>query len=143
MKAISHQGTPCERDSTCGRCPGLSACETLADASRGGVAWPAVWPSKDKHGSYVSRGASCSAFGTCFDSCEDATSPTVPQIVNAGEPGHPLTHDLTAAGLITAANGWKNQELFGFDPWSNQSFGGAGNVTGDLTDPAFVTPACH
>lgn len=140
MKAISHQGTPCERDSTCGRCSGLTPCETLPI---GGTAWPAVWPSKDKHGSYVSRGASCGAFATCFDQCEDATSPTVPMIVNAGEPDHPLIHDLTVAGLITQANGWQNMELFHFDPWGNHDFGSAGNVTGDLTDPAFLTPACH
>jgi len=140
LKAISHQGTPCERDSTCGKCSGLTACATLPIA---GVAWPAVWPSKDKHGSYVDRADSCSAFATCFDECDDATAPTVPEIVNAGEPAHPLIHDLTDHGFITTANGWTHMELFHFDPWKDQTFGSAGNVSQDLVDPAFDTPACH
>jgi hypothetical protein len=33
-------------------------------------------------------------------------------------------------------------ELFHFDPWKDQNFGGAGNVSQDLVDPAFDTPAC-
>src|SRR5439155_8897772 len=86
MKAISHQGTLCERQSQCGRCQGQTACQTLP---KSGVPWPAVWPSRDKHGSYVNRGATCTALMTCFDSCDDNPAPRIPPIVNAGEPGHP------------------------------------------------------
>jgi hypothetical protein len=139
MKAISHQGTLCERDSTCGRCSGLTACATLP---KSGVAWPAVWPSRDKHGSYVNKSASCTTFGTCFDQCDDNSAPASPPMVNAGEPGHPLVNDLTDHGFITAANGWKNQQLFHYDPWSGKDFGNAGNVAADLADSAFDTPAC-
>jgi hypothetical protein len=65
-----------------------------------------------------------------------------PPIVNAGEPGHPLVGDLTTQGFITAQNGWKNMELFHFDPWADKTFGGAGNISHDLVDPAYDTPAC-
>jgi hypothetical protein len=139
MIAISHQGTPCERTSSCGRCTGQTACATLM---KGGAAWPAVWPARDKHGNYVNRTNSCTTFGTCFDACDDNSAPAAPPIVNAGEPGHPLVHDLTDEGFITAANGWKNMQLFHYDPWGGTDFGGAGNVAGDLVDPAFDTPAC-
>jgi hypothetical protein len=58
LKAISHQGTPCERTTLCGTCNGLTPCQTLTVA---GVAWPAVWPSRAKHGNYVNarRRARC------------------------------------------------------------------------------------
>ena len=73
-----------------------------------------------------------------------ATAAAVP-LVNAGEPtpaGH-LTDNLTTGGFITAANGWTALELMNFDPWDPMaSFGDAGNVAGDLVDPAFETPAC-
>lgn len=140
MKAISHQRTACERTSVCGRCGGLAACETLTKAA---VAWPALWPSRGKHGSYVNRATSCVIGATCLDTCEDAALPTVPQIVNAGEPTHPLVHDLTDEGFITTANGWKNMQLFHFDPWkAGAKFGAAGIVATDLTDPSFDTTAC-
>ena len=139
MIAISHQGTPCQRISACGHCPGQKPCDTLL---RGGVAWPAVWPSKAKHGSYVNRAQSCQLLNTCFDQCDDNAMPRKPPIVNAGEPGQPLVRDLTTNGFVTAANGWKNMELFHFDPWGGTKFGGAGSVTGDLMDPAFDTPSC-
>jgi len=141
IKAISHQNTPCERDSICGRCGGLTPCQTLV---KGGVPWPAVWPSRAKHGSYVNRGASCTLLGTCLDNCDDAPTPTEPPIVNVGEPGHPLVHDLTDQGFITSGNGWTHMELFHFDPWkTGASFGGAGVVAADFVDPAFDTPACR
>jgi hypothetical protein len=140
IKAISHQGTACERDTTCGRCSGQTACQTLDKA---GVAWPAVWPSRAKHGSYVDRSMTCTLFTTCLDSCDDNPSPRQPPIVNAGEPGHPLVHDLTTDGFITTQNGWKNMQLFHWDPWVSMNFGGAGDISKDLVDPAFDTPACH
>jgi hypothetical protein len=141
IKTISHQGTACERDNLCGQCSGLAACATLIN---GGVAWPAVWPSKDKHGSYVNRATACTLVATCLDECDDAATPTVPPIVNVGEPGHPLVHDLTDQGFITTANGWTHMALFHFDPWkAGQTFGGAGDVAADLVDPAFDTPACR
>ncbi len=139
IKAISHQGTLCERTSECGRCPGQTPCATLP---RNGQDWPAVWPSKDKHGSYVNRADSCTLFSTCGDVCEDNPTPATPPLVNAGEPMSAMVHDLTTNGFITSANGWMNAALFHYDPWSGKSFGGAGNVTGDLEDPAFATAAC-
>ncbi|MSP60069.1 MAG: hypothetical protein EXR72_06945 [Myxococcales bacterium] len=140
MKAISHQGTACERVSACGRCPGQTPCATL---TKGGVPWPAVWPSRGKHGTYVNRAATCTLAGTCFDTCEDNPAPRAPPLVNAGEPGHPLVHDLTSEGFITDTNGWKSAALFHFDPWGPEKFGGAGVVANDLVDPAFDTPACR
>src|SRR5688572_9263525 len=52
MRAISHQGTICQRISECGRCGGLTACETKP---LDGKDWPAVWPSRNKHGLYVNH----------------------------------------------------------------------------------------
>lgn len=137
MRAISHQGTPCESVTDCGcAIGGLSPCTTAPTL---GDDWPVVFSSRDKHGSYLDE-STCD--GACFftNQCELAAAPTVPPMVNAGEPGAPLTSDLTAAGLITAANGWTDLSLFGFDPWGPSDFGGAGNVAGDLVDPAFETP---
>jgi hypothetical protein len=139
IKTISHQGTACERDNACGRCPGQTPCQTLP---LNGKAWPAVWSAQDKHGSYVNRGADCTWANTCLDTCEDASVATLPPIVNVGEPGHSMVSDLTAQGFITTANGWTNPQLFNFDPWKSQSFGGAGDISQDLVDPAFDTPAC-
>ncbi len=140
IRTISHQNTPCQRVSECGRCPGETACATLM---RAGVAWPAVWPSRDKHGGYLNRADKCTLFATCADTCEDNSAPAAPPLVNAGEPDHPLVHDLTDHGFITTANNWKNMQLFHFDPWSPANFGNAGKVSGDLTDDSFLTPACH
>jgi len=138
MRAASHQGTVCEVVSSCGTCDDLDPCDT-ADA--GGKAVPVVYTSKDKHATYVRAGA-C-AVTLCFDSCTLAETATVPPMVNAGEPGMPLTNDLTAAALITEANGWTEMELFAFDPWApDVEFGGAGAVADDLVDPAFLTPVC-
>ena len=65
-----------------------------------------LWSSKNKHGGYVSRGSSCTTFGTCADTCEDNATPRMPPIVNVGEPGFPLVTNLTTQGFITTANGW-------------------------------------
>jgi hypothetical protein len=141
VRAISHQGTPCEHASTCGSCPGMTACAT---AEKGGTARPVVFPSKDKHGNYVDE-AACDASLICdFGGCAQATAPDTSPMVNVGEPGHPLVTDLTSAGLVTAANGWTSPELTAFDPWKPGDFGGAGDVSKDLVDPAFVidTTAC-
>lgn len=136
MKAISHQGTACQRVSECDRCGG-SACDL---ASVGTQLLPVVFSSSDKHGTYVLR-STCQL--SCLDNCVLAPTAFVPPLQNAGEPGAPLTHDLSANGFITAANGWTETALFGFDPWAaGVSFGGAGVVASDLVDPAFDTKAC-
>ena len=139
VRAISHQGTPCEHVSDCGSCSGLSACTT---ATRNGAAYPVVFASKDKHGNYMSESA-CN--GACFftNYCTQAQTPAEPPMQNAGEPGAPMTQDLTTSGFITGANGWTDSSLMHFNPWGNTDFGGAGNVTGDLTDDAFLTPVCN
>ena len=67
-----------------------------------------------------------------------APTPTAPAFVNAGEPGHPLVHDLTIDGFVTPANGFTAPELQNYDPWGGKDFGGAGNVAGDLGDASFV-----
>ena len=45
-------------------------------------------------------------------------------------------------GFINAEHGWSEQELFGYDPWGGEDFGGAGAVAEDLIDVAFLTPTC-
>ena len=140
-RAISHQGTPCEHTSTCGKCTGLSACTTQ---KRLGKDYPTLFPSKDKHGNYVDK-ASCSASFVCdFGGCSLSAAADAPPIVNVGEPGHPRIKNLTTEGFITTANGWKNAALMNFDPWKPGNFGGAGDVSNDLVDLAFVvdTTAC-
>jgi hypothetical protein len=137
MRAIAHQDTPCGHDTLCGCAgSGLPPCETLPLA---GEPWPVVYASRDKHGNYLFD-ADCD--GSCFftNECEPAASSPVPMLVNAGEPQRQLIGDLTAAGLITAANGWTSAGLFDFDPWGPDDFGSAGNIASDLTDPAFDTP---
>jgi len=141
LRAISHQGTPCQQITTCGACPGMTACTT---AQRNGAPYPVVFPSKDKHGNYVVK-ATCDQsllcdFGGCALSPTAASSP----MVNVGEPSHPLVHDLTNDGFITPANGFTKTELMHFDPWKPGDFGAAGDVSQDLVDPAFVvdTTAC-
>ena len=135
VRAISHQGTPCERVTTCGQCPGMSAC---AKAKRDGRDYPVLFPSIDKHGNYVDM-ATCTGSIVCdFGGCALSASADAPPIVNAGEPAHPLVHDLTKDGFVTTANGWTHAELMGFDPWKPGNFGGAGDVSKDLVDEAFV-----
>ncbi len=139
VRAISHQSTACEEKTTCGSCGGLDACTT---AAKGGVAgYPVVFYSKGKHGAYASEGK-CD--GACFltNWCTLAKEPFTAPMVNAGEPDRPLVNDLTKAGFVTVANGWSEKDVFDYDVWSGEDFGGAGNVADDLVDPAFVTPAC-
>ena len=133
--AISHQGTICERDTECGSLPGMTPCETTP---WNGAPWPIVYSSKDKHGSYVD--SNVCQWQSCFDTCELAPAPDALPIANAGEPGAPLVLDLTTAGFVTQANGWTQAQLFHFDPWdTTKTFGGAGNLAGDLVDPSYVT----
>ena len=136
IKAASHQGTVCERDSECSTCgDARPACELAGGR-------PVVYAAKDKHGHYATKD-SCSTFTTCLDACSLAPAAHVQPIVNAGEPDHPLTHDLTQDGFITNANGWTESALMHFDPWDpGKDFGGAGNVAGDLVDDAFTAAPC-
>ncbi len=141
VRGISHQGTPCEHDTTCGACKGMTACQT---AMQGGVAYPMVFSSVDKHGNYADLNT-CSGSVVCdFGGCAASTTSGSTPRLNAGEPGHPLVHDLTTDGFVTAANGWKQAALMHADPWKPGNFGGAGDVSKDLVDPAFVidTTAC-
>jgi len=138
VRAISHQATACQRITDCGSCAGLSGCTT---ALREGLAYPVVFYSKNKHGGYTSD-SDCD--GACFltNYCTLAPTSATPMLVNAGEPGRPLTNNLTTSGLVTDANGWTERSLFDFDPWGPSDFGGAGSVQSDLTDDAFLTDAC-
>ncbi len=138
VKAISHQNTPCERTTECGSCPGMTLCAT---ATRNGAPYPVVYASKDKHGDYALL--STCQFGSCFDVCTLATASDEPLMVNAGEPTHHLTENLTTDGFVTAANGWTEPSLMNFNPWmAGAMFGTAGVVADDLVDPAFDTQVC-
>jgi len=96
------------------------------------------YASKNKHGGYVDE-TSCDLNVICdFGGCTLDSMATTTGFVSAGEPAMPLVNDLTAQGFITAANGWTEQALMGFDPWSGDKLGGAGDVAHDLTDSAFV-----
>jgi hypothetical protein len=137
VRAISHQGTLCEHTTTCGSLPGCDPCTT---ASKGGQPTFLVFPSVNKHGNYADEGT-CDLSVVCdFGGCTLNPVPDAPEFANAGEPGKPLTNDLTANGFITTQNGWKEQSLMGFDPWGSADFGGAGNVADDLADTAFLIP---
>jgi hypothetical protein len=140
IKAASHQNTPCERDTTCTTCPGDARpkCDMAADA---GAMWPVLYASKDKHGQYATK-SMCSIFGTCLDQCTLNPARRIAPIVNAGEPGHPLVHDLTDQGFINAAHGWTEAALMHVDPWAPGDFGGAGAIASDLVDPAFDVAPC-
>jgi hypothetical protein len=141
VRAISHQGTPCERITTCGVCPGMAAC-TLA--AKNGVQVPIVFASKDKHGGYVSKPTCDSSILCDFGGCALAPQAAASPMINVGEPTRALSRDLTNDGLITQANGFQSKELMHFDPWKPGEFGSAGDVSQDLVDPAFVvdTNAC-
>jgi len=135
LRAISHQGTLCEQKTTCGTVPGCSPC---ASANKNGKPTFIVFPSVNKHGNYVDEGK-CDLSIVCdFGGCTLNPNPDTPPFENAGEPGKPLTNDLTASGFITSANGWSEATLMGFDPWGSVDFGGAGSVADDLVDPAFL-----
>jgi hypothetical protein len=141
VRAISHQNTPCQSITTCGRCPGMTACST---GTKNGKDYPVVFPSKDKHGNYVSK-TTCSNSIVCdFGGCSLASAPPASPIVNAGEPNAPRVTDLTDQGFVTTANGWKSAGLMHFNPWKAGNFGGAGDVSKDLVDAAFVvdTTSC-
>lgn len=140
MKAIGHQDTLCEGVTECGACPGLRACTT---AQVHGEAFPVVFSSRDKHANYVVA-AACT-LTACFDRCDLSPTPTVPPLVNAGEPGRPLVADLTTDGFISTANGWTHPELLHLDPWdSARKVGGGatGTIASRLVDPQFVPPVC-
>ncbi|MDI1432076.1 hypothetical protein [Polyangium sorediatum] len=139
MRAVGHQATLCEKTTECGACWDLPACAT---AMKDGALFPVVFSSKDKHAGYVEKDT-CNPFLACLDTCTLAPTSAKPPMVNAGEPDAPLVSNLTTQGFIHAANGWTEQELFDVNPWEpEKDFGGAGNVAGDLVDPAFVPPAC-
>jgi hypothetical protein len=139
LKAISHKGTVCAKTSACGRCAGLTACQTLP---RDGTAWPAVFIAKDKHGNYVDGSETCAITSTCLDQCATNPTPAMPPIVNVGEPCHPLVSNLTTEGFITTQAGWTHSELLNYDPWGTAPFGGGDVLASDLTEPDFATPAC-
>ena len=135
VRAISHQGTPCEHTTTCGQCSDLTACGT---ATRAGKSYPVVYPSKDKHGNYADKPTCDGSFICDFGGCALSAAADAPPFVNAGEPSHPLVHDLTTEGFVTTTNGWTHPELMDFDPWKPGNFGGAGDISKDLVDTSFV-----
>jgi hypothetical protein len=136
IKAISHQNTPCQNISECGQCAAEAPCTTQM---KGGLAYPVVYSSKDKHGSY----AQACTIVNCLDTCTLAATEAPIPMQNAGEPGGHLTEDLTTDGFVTAANGWTEMSLFHFNPWDPmKAFGAAGNIAGDLADMSFVAASC-
>lgn len=142
IRTASHQNTPCQRISDCSTCAidSRAKCDMTTD---GGAEWPVLYASKDKHGQYATK-SKCSLIGTCFDQCTLNPMRQLPPIINVGEPAYAFTHDLTANGFITPANGWTEAELMNFDPWdTTKDFGGAGNVAGDLQDATFEPALCN
>jgi hypothetical protein len=135
IRGISHQDAICERVSSCGSLPGCSPCST---ATRDGRAYPVVFSSRNKHGNYAGE-AACNRWLCDLGSCALNPTPDAPAFVNAGEPWHPLTRDLSLGdGFITAENGWTEPTLHGFDPWGSAKFGKAGDVAEDMTDSSFL-----
>jgi hypothetical protein len=134
VRAISHQGTACEKTTTCGSLPNCGACST---GDKNGQPFSLVFSSVNKHGSYVDE-TGCDTWFCDLAGCAVNPAPDMPLFANAGEPGMPLTNDLSANGFITGQNGWTEAALMGFDPWGNTDFGGAGNVTDDLQDASFI-----
>jgi hypothetical protein len=134
LRAISHQNTTCERITTCGSLP---RCEPCATAPKEGRPYPVVFSSYSKHGNYASESV-CNGWLCDFSGCEMSGTPDVPPLVNAGEPGAPLSENLTAAGFVNTGGGWSEPSLMNFNPWGNAKFGTAGNVTDDLMDSSFV-----
>jgi len=134
LRSISHQNTTCERVTTCGSLPGCSACEV---ANRSGRPYPVVFSSANKHGNYVSERA-CNLWPCDFAACTLSASPDVPPFMNAGEPGMPMTNDLSDKGFVNSDHGWTEGELMHFDPWGGTNFGRAGDLTSDLTDESFL-----
>lgn len=139
IKTASHQNTLCERITECTTCAGdgRPQCDR---AAVGNAMYPVLYASKDKHGQYAKK-SSC-GFGTCFDQCDANSTPHRPPLANAGEPGKPLTTNLTTHGFITAEHGWTKAEVMNFDPWGEPDFAGAGNVADDLVDPTFEAALC-
>lgn len=135
VRAISHQNTFCEHVSTCGSLPGCKPCDV---AIKDGKPYPVVYASVNKHGGYVDEGACDAKFVCDFGGCARNPLPSVPPLVNAGEPGRPLTQDLSRDGFIRPELGWHAKELNGYDPWGGAKFGTAGRVAGDLDDAAFL-----
>ncbi len=135
LRAISHQDTACEHTTTCGTCGDLAPCTT---ATKNGMPYPVLFPSKDKHGNYVSAAVCASSVVCDLGGCAQATTDATAAVVNVGEPNHPLVGDLTAQGFITTANGWTESSLFHFDPWKAGAFGQAGDLSADLVDRRFV-----
>jgi hypothetical protein len=141
IRTASHQNTVCERVTECSTCAtdGRVACDRAAE---GGQMWPVLYASKGKHGQYATR-AQCPLLGTCFDQCTLSSARARPPVVNVGEPGVALVHDLTAQGFINATHGWTEATLMAHDPWNSAiDFGDAGNVADDLVDPEFVPGLC-
>lgn len=135
LRAISHQNTLCESVTSCGTLPGYRPCAT---AKKDGKDYPVVFSSLDKHGTYVDERVCSWSFICDARGCPLSSRPDSPEFANAGEPGFPLTQNLSLHGFITHENGWNDLQLFDFNPWSGARFGKAGDVRDDLEDDAFL-----
>lgn len=135
IRAISHQGTLCQRITSCGSLPNCTAC---AGAQKQGKPYPVVFASRDKHGQYAVKSSCDQNFFCDLGGCTLSPTPAAPMLVNAGEPQKPLVNNLTSAGMITAPNGWTETALHDFDPWGSADFGTVGTVSADLVDSASV-----
>ncbi len=137
IRAIARRDTSCQRISTCGACAGQSRCEAL-----GPQGMPAVWASSGTHALYADRPLSCTQINNCAARCVDAAQPTVPTMVNVGEPGLPLVRDLTDEGFIRTDLGWVSPSLMHYDPWGGLAFGSTVPLdkllAGSIDDP----PSC-
>ena len=83
LRAISHQGTPCEHTTRCGS---IAGCKPCATGDKGGLAMPLLFASVDKHGNYAEK-STCDASVICdFGGCALAAKADAPALINAGEP---------------------------------------------------------
>ena len=128
-------GEACSHSSECGACSDLEACEFAVDGRA------RVFVSGQDHRLFLDSAACATAPCGGPLTCE-STATRQALALNVGEPDAPLVSDLTAAGVITSANGWAIEALMDHDPWGGLAFGEAGAMSGalDASPQAVCTP---
>ncbi|MBS2031544.1 MAG: hypothetical protein JST54_26830 [Deltaproteobacteria bacterium] len=139
--AISHAGG-CNHTSSCTTHTPSGACASSPSCDLGtvqGTQRAVVYSSLGGHGSFATLN-DCSS--GCFAQCAMASTPTVPQLINVGEPDGQLITDLTTQGFVSFPNGWTETSLEHYDPWGDAGFGAGPVVAQQLTDPSLDTLIC-
>ena len=139
--AISHAGG-CSHTSSCTTHTPSGACASSPSCDLGavqGTQRAVMYASLGGHGSFATLN-DCSS--GCFAQCAMASSPTVPELINVGEPNGQLVTDLTTQGFISFPNGWTETSLEHYDPWGDAGFGTGPVVATQLTDTSLDTLIC-